>query len=612
MHGTLDGARSCHRSQITDHFSRYKQKHQKNVDDDEVRHTVTKGRTEHNELLLLSSMALSPTTCYCGGNLAAGAASPDLCNQLSCHVCASHQLSTKIARYSAAKQKHLQKKRDCQLRLNETRLLLPEEDDKECEDVHSAQTDSVDSSSSKCKSRPLPDPNQINQQVTHLKERLDMLRIHSNDLAVKVTAKTMENDERESNLQFQLQKVILAQQRMNSVKKCLLVCHAEDNLQSSDEKNIVGDGRLRDALEDGRHQIQSLRFQFALRVFDMHRLDVGEEYSKGKLKKDNAAGVGKIGGLPLPHAGPALYGVLPQGVLASSLRLVASLTNLVSRCLGVVLPHPILVCAKECSKCGALYNFGGDVIDVFGFDDFENEEDFDDDLSVSKCNTCCCQEASACSSSKNQRASTTFGPNIVRPKAPTPINTTQSRAGVQSSRKSFISMVGTSARRAMALTASATSRAMTNAQIVTSTDMTDTAASDQKMSPQTTQLSPSVLIKRINHVSFAVLAESYESGATEYVLNPPRLDKDGGTNEGKSLPTMNEQGSSCDDVNQLYSNREEFHSAEERFSTGVQLLQNDVIALCFRAGVDVSKLWPAESMLLNLQALLIHCQAQVI
>eukprot|EP00984_Skeletonema_dohrnii_P010353 scaffold4035_cov118-Skeletonema_dohrnii-CCMP3373.AAC.3 len=41
------------------------------------------------------------------------------------------------------------------------------------------------------------------------------------------------------------------------------------------------------------------------------------------------------------------------------------------------------------------------------------------------------------------------------------------------------------------------------------------------------------------------------------------------------------------------------------------VLQNDAIALCFRAGVDVSKLRPAESVLLNLHALLEHRQAQI-
>ena len=46
------------------------------------------------------------------------------------------------------------------------------------------------------------------------------------------------------------------------------------------------------------------------------------------------------------------------------------------------------------------------------------------------------------------------------------------------------------------------------------------------------------------------------------------------------------------------------------FATALQLLQNDVITLCIRAGVPVSKLWPAEAMILNLHELEKFCQRQ--
>ena len=157
----------------------------------------------------------------------------------------------------------------------------------------------------------------------------------------------------------------------------------------------------------------------------------------------------------------------------------------------------------------------------------------------------------------------------------------------------------------MALTASATSRAMSNKETMTypSSESTTHTKASEKIT------SPSVVKKRINHASFAVLAESYEPGATEYVLNPPRLKEDG--TEEKSLTRTNEDGGLNNSQNQLFSNREDFRSAEERFSIGVQLLQNDVIALCFRAGVDVSNLWPTESVLLNLHALLEQCMSVV-
>ena len=540
------------------------------------------------------------TACHCGGAATSTQASllkNNSYNYLSCRSCAARQLSSKIARYSSAKQKHLQKKRDCQLRLLQTRLGGDDSGDED--------NDKFALEHSKRKS--LPDPNQINQEVLSLKERLAILRSQSNDLAVHVTAKTMENDERESKLQLESSRVFLAQERIGTMKHCLLL-QSEHNISSQEGKQIVAgnndDGRLRDALDYGRHQIQSQRFQFALQVFDMHRIDVGEEYTnqrKGNSEKkmNLPTGVGKIGGLPLPHAGPALYGVLPQGVLASSLRLVASLTNLVARCLGVFLPHPILVCTMECVKCGKFYNFGGDVVDTPNFDDGnEGEEWLGDDSYHSLCNTCYQDDVTA-SNSKDQRGFTQgLKSKVSHAKFSSPSNSTKSNT-------SLMSFVGASARKAMALTASATSRAMSNKEPMTypSSESTTQTKASEKIT------SPSVVKKRINHASFAVLAESYEPGATEYVLNPPRLKEDG--NEEKTLQRTNEDGGLNNSQSQLFSNREDFRSAEERFSIGVQLLQNDVIALCFRAGVDVSKLWPTESVLLNMHALLEQCMSVV-
>lgn len=537
------------------------------------------------------------TSCYCGGATSTPASllkNNNYNNYLSCRSCAARQLSSKIARYSSAKQKHLQKKRDCQLRLLQTRLGGDDSGDDD--------NDNFALEHSKRKS--LPDPNQINQEVLSLKERLATLRSQSNDLAVHVTAKTMENDEREAKLQSESSKIFLAQERIGTMKHCLLL-QSEHNINSQEGKQIMGgnndDGRLRDALEYGRHQIQTQRFQFALQVFDMHRIDVGEEYTSqrkgnGEKKMNLPTGVGKIGGLPLPHAGPALYGVLPQGVLASSLRLVASLTNLVARCLGVVLPHPILVCAMECVKCGEFYDFGGDIVDATNFDDGnEGEEWLGDDSYHSLCNTCY-QDDDTASNSKDQRGFTAgLKSKVSHAKFSSPSNSTKSN-------KSLMSFVGASARKAMALTASATSRAMSNKETMTypSSESTTHREASEKIT------SPSVVKKRINHASFAVLAESYEPGATEYVLNPPRLKED-----GNNLTRTNEDGGLNNSQNQLFSNREDFRSAEERFSIGVQLLQNDVIALCFRAGVDVSNLWPTESVLLNLHALLEQCMSVV-
>lgn len=49
---------------------------------------------------------------------------------------------------------------------------------------------------------------------------------------------------------------------------------------------------------------------------------------------------------------------------------------------------------------------------------------------------------------------------------------------------------------------------------------------------------------------------------------------------------------------------------QESFATALQLLQNNVIVLCIRAGVPVNKLWPGEALLLNLHALDVFCEDQ--
>jgi hypothetical protein len=50
---------------------------------------------------------------------------------------------------------------------------------------------------------------------------------------------------------------------------------------------------------------------------------------------------------------------------------------------------------------------------------------------------------------------------------------------------------------------------------------------------------------------------------------------------------------------------------QDEFAIALQLLQNNVIALCIRSGVPVAKLWPGEAVLLNLQALKEYCGTQV-
>ena len=603
-------------------------------------------------------MSSTPIICYCGGSSTTTRLPEDNNNNNSsqydavCQVCSS--LSSRIARYHAAKNKHEELKKECHQRLLDTRLPPPT-----AAGIITTSTTGGDnnehttenSTESISKRQQLPDPNQVSSQVLHLKHKLQCLRSTSNELAVRLTAKTMENDERESQLQFNATKIQLARERLEVMRRCLLV-HSEEGAPTNSNKleegkcstdsggNYQIGGGLKDALVTGTKQIQTLRFQYACKVFDMHKIDVGEQYTNNHNKKNenkehqhsnnnsnlSATGVGKIGNLPLPHAGPVLYGVVPRMVLASSLRWVASLTQLVARCLGVVLPHPILVCFKECRQCGCMYDFTSDVIDNM-LDDADSDDEYCDQHDAMICSACLNE------GHQNTATTTTIKQQSMKPLTSSTTSTQPQR------RSSLLKLVGKSARKAISLTTSATSRAISQySSSSSSIDLDQSVMSShvqqqQRSSYQQSKthsaksttnngvvsMSLESLSKRINHANFAYLRESHDASATEYVLDPPRWNDEGSiatrsSSSNNGLDDANDSERGVDSMNNAkrthttFNTREEFHIAEERFATGLQLLQNNVLSLCFRVGVRIDTLWPAESMLLNLNSLWIHCQ----
>jgi hypothetical protein len=640
--------------------------------------------------------SLTPSACYCGNHISSlQNATATTASHLSqsndapvvcCHECAIQLLASKTSRYQSALEHRDQTKVECTNRLSKTRLVHHQrptrrrhsdylENDDEKYDGIAADRQHInddESNSSSSYSTPLPDPNHLHHQASLLKQRLTILRAHTNKLALRVTAKTMENDERQERLQDNASKVTLAQERLHQMRMCLLMQSEQmvepnntDNHNNDGDSSNVTDGNnnnhngsihyqegvgggLTDALYSNTHEIQSLRFHMACKVFDMHRLDVGEQFTSNATststattttppqQEKTASGVGKISGLPLPHAGPVLYGVIPPEVLSSSLRLVASLTQLVSCCLGVVLPHPILVYSMECRACERMYDgYGGDIIDASMMDEYDG----DDDDQGGQFNLC-----SACQSNgSTNNDSCTMMQNPHRDKTMTLSSSISSSSSsstsiTQTSKSSLLSLVGSSARRAISLTATVTSRAISHMQ-PSSTAIASDLPSDhirQHPIPMQNRGNPrsqfqrgegglnqnflaTTITRRIHYASYACLRENHDTSATEYVLNPPRW---GGGEAGTSISktsggdTIQGPGGHNGKVangtttqqSTTYATRDEFHDAEERFATGLQLLQNDIVALCFRSGVDVSSLWPAESVLLNLQALWCHCR----
>ncbi|KAL7469165.1 hypothetical protein ACHAXS_009435 [Conticribra weissflogii] len=648
-----------------------------------------------------------------------------------CLPCVSRMLSSQIERYHSASEDRDERKRECQRRLLETRILQPlsSDDNGILSNSSAEQTDTKISNNGRQSSvqwKTLPDPNQINSQVNNLKIKLEFLQHQTAALALKVTAKRMENEEREEKLSVCQNRVRMGTERLERMKRCMLLSSVwndeinnqnevdsrpenskgnegtliqkELNLETAPTPLPVGGG-LRDALVSGRQQIQSLRFQFALKVFDMHRIDVGEQYScdkknnNGSEEKESkakhttvATGVGKISGLPLPHAGPALYGVLPPMVLASSLRLVASLTSLVARCLGVILPHPILVGEREenwprrtvkgtsengsekiCRCCGSAFigaisgrfgnntNFGMDVIEFA-----EDEDRVEDDVNITLDAEEFGEDDDLCDNCKRGVETSSLGPRSYS-ESKTSLSSSFNNVSNHTSRSSgtrssLFSLVGSSAKKAIALatgskTVSSSRYSATNTRQQSEGGANGalrtgnrpmhgnltTSMNSPPRSSRNLSLSPEDIARRINHASFAVLLENHEPGAAEYVLNPPRWEDDANPeNRGRSntiipanakntshtnsnfkasnpphQPIVNNGNQIISKILPSFGSKEEYLMAEERFSTGLQLLQNDVVALCFRAGVDASTLWPAESLLLNLDALWHHCRAMM-
>ena len=306
-----------------------------------------------------------------------------------------------------------------------------------------------------------------------LRQELARLRQTCGFLAVQVGAQVVQNEER---------RFIEPERQLESRTK--LIQLQESLVQSA----------MPLALQDAQDTVKIRRFHLANRVFHMHNLQVGEEKTISSRHR-HARGIGKIGGLPLPHAGPELYGVLPPQELSSALRLVASLTSTVSQCLGIVLPHPILLQPGPAKA--------GDVIE-----------------------TCV---------PKNHQEIDTIPVVPVEPST--------------------------------SLMASITS--LWSNKIKTPVLQPRTVMLDDQMTPSMDHATVAV---RLLHAQHAVLAEHQSISCSKYVLTPSNPDD---------------------------------------FAIGLQLLQNDIIALCIRAGVLIEDLWPAEALLLNLQALWKYSQKQV-
>lgn len=325
-----------------------------------------------------------------------------------------------------------------------------------------------------------------------LRQKLSEIRQKSSSLAVDIAAQVLENNERRA----QLESSFLPKENLKRLQKAL---YEPDN------------GAMTSELLVATNTVRKMRFLWGLHVFGMFRVDVDNNEKRPNERHRHARGIGKIGGLPLPNAGPELYGILPSKELQSALRLVAGLTSTLAKCLGVLLPHPILL---------QPYDYQDDIIS---------------NLSRGKKDKQC------------------------------------------SSKKEVIPEEGSNAVTGLLSIVQSTAWGKTTQHgEIGITSQPQAHVEGKLFIPPS--MDSSTVTQRLLHAKAAVIAEddsATSSSNCRYILTPTTDDS-------------------------------------EHFATGLQLLQNDVIALCIRVGVPVSDLWPAGAILLNLQALKIFCQLQVL
>jgi hypothetical protein len=343
-------------------------------------------------------------------------------------------------------------------------------------------------------------------------------------------------------------------------------------------QKAIQDEAMMTSIQEAQSQVRRLRWQWALQAFAMHRLDAEEPANKkptmptsastGKgaegtatttssssssnntNSRKQARGIGKIGGLPLPHAGPELYGVLPPNELQSALRLTSSVTASVARCLGIILPHPVLLqpgdspirdivemAVQHTSQRQHAAPHGNTTRDTNNMDDGDVHQQ---------------QE-------------------VVIPES----TSTSTAAFLSSSTASLASLMGQTAKKAIARATGQQLLEETVAQVAIPITM-----------------EPALVQQRLHHAVAAVLAEANTSSTP--------------SNNGAASA----MGNSCTASTTRYA-LSATATASDKFAIALQLLQNNIVALCIRAGVPVTALWPAEAVLLNLHALQVYCREQL-
>jgi hypothetical protein len=419
---------------------------------------------------------------------------------------------------------------------------------------------------------------QLQFELEQAGNRLAFLRTECATAAIDVATAAVQNEERRAKIPA----VALA---ANTAPPIAATVTLRQRQQLERLQAAIQDEAMMTSIKDAQSQVRRLRWQWALQAFAMHRLDVEEPVCSSETSKKTtsttrtrttaagsattttttkmaatssnnksrkqARGIGKIGGLPLPHAGPELYGVLPPNELQSALRLTSSVTASVARCLGIILPHPILLQAGETPV--------RDIVEMVQQQQQQQQSpngNTRDAYSMDKGDSSLPRQQQQQQQQHQQPLSESTA------------------AFLSSSTASLASLMGQTAKKAIARATGQQLLEETVAQVAIPTSM-----------------EPAIVQQRLHHAVAAVLAEA-------------------NTNANNTTTTSAAVGVNTLTPTTRYA-LSAAAAASEEFAIALQLLQNNIVVLCIRAGVPVTALWPAEAVLLNLHALQVYCREQL-
>ena len=311
------------------------------------------------------------------------------------------------------------------------------------------------------------------------------------------------------------------------------------------------------------HQkIRSWQYKWCICLYKNYRVTLDSYY-------------GKIGGLPLPHAGPSLYGALPSTLVSSSLYLVASLVHFLSQSLNLLpLPHPI---AFQLIGSNKNNNTSRHSLPT----NHSYEKKYIPPLVT-------LEELSQLQQQQQQDEEEDAVMDIQTP--PTNNHNNYSNYLAASGLLTSSHLVS-SAISAMKKTWKTTSSSSHHHHSTKQQFRTNSNSNNHKLLLQQQKSNihqPSSLYRIVTEgTCCAILCEKSPTSNHNNVRHTT-------TNNNKNSMEYKLQPDNG-----------------EEYSTALQLLQNNIIALCIRSGVPAQSLYPAEAMLLNIHALIQYCQEQL-